>query len=500
MNKNKFKKIAAFACTAALTGVLAFSLSACGDNNDNKGDGGDGTNTTQTALQLNKTSVTVKAGESVDVTVTSSTTGNIVWSSSDDSIATVKGSGTGNKLGKITGVKAGTATVTAKDGDNQVTCSVTVEPAANLHTPTNVVFSGEDNYASGWRYWTGDGNATVNSCVNYADNNETNIKYNFVDGLSYSVQLFYKDFKTTGVTHDVSLTIVSDVAANITVNGKKTELIVGENQVEVKGEDAYAGSTLSVQFGVWDENIVSGVHEFTFKDLVVTSHAEVELNAPSFEYASATKVITITDDNAAENVEKYELGVFANATDEMPAYVVDVTGGEPLAMPKVPSGSYTIKLRAVNSSATVLSSPWSENSVELNWTNDKTPLTYSEQKDIADGSNTWYYWNRTWDPVCSFEACYLENGIIKVVGLTNNAAENWSFQLFYKGTTGKKFNITVTASNAGNITVGGVMKPLEANTAVTFNDVDATNLGIQFGGGDASNNLLGDIELVIVEG
>ncbi len=128
MNKNKFKKIAAFACTAMLTGVLAFSLTACGGDDNNNGDNGDNTNTTQSALQLDKSTATVKVGATVNVTVTSSN-GSITWKSSDESVATVSASGPNNKICTVSGVKAGTVTITAKDGDNEATCSVTVQPA-----------------------------------------------------------------------------------------------------------------------------------------------------------------------------------------------------------------------------------------------------------------------------------------------------------------------------------------------------------------------------------
>ena len=43
----------------------------------------------------------------------------VTWSSSNPSVATVNG-------GKVTAVKAGTATITAKSGEKSATCAVTV--------------------------------------------------------------------------------------------------------------------------------------------------------------------------------------------------------------------------------------------------------------------------------------------------------------------------------------------------------------------------------------
>lgn len=122
MNKGKLGKFLAFICTA-LAGVMIFSLAACND------DGGD-----KNALTLNKTTVSVAVGGTEQISVTSSTTENIEWTIDKTSVATVKGSGTGNKLCTVTGVAAGTATVTAKAGDKTATCAVTVTGSSAAET------------------------------------------------------------------------------------------------------------------------------------------------------------------------------------------------------------------------------------------------------------------------------------------------------------------------------------------------------------------------------
>lgn len=72
-------------------------------------------------IQLSKTSVTVYEGETVTVVATVTNADNLKteWSTSDATVATVAD-------GVITGVKAGTATVTAKVGEASATCQVTV--------------------------------------------------------------------------------------------------------------------------------------------------------------------------------------------------------------------------------------------------------------------------------------------------------------------------------------------------------------------------------------
>jgi len=78
-----------------------------------------------TGISLNKTELTLTEGQSETLTATVSpdnaTDKTVTWSSSDASIASVQD-------GKVTAVKAGTATITAKAGDKSATCKVTVIP------------------------------------------------------------------------------------------------------------------------------------------------------------------------------------------------------------------------------------------------------------------------------------------------------------------------------------------------------------------------------------
>ncbi len=78
-----------------------------------------------TSVKLNKTSVSLAVGGLVVLTATVSpenaTDKTVTWSSSDESVATVKD-------GKVESVGAGTVTITARAGDVKAECAVTVEP------------------------------------------------------------------------------------------------------------------------------------------------------------------------------------------------------------------------------------------------------------------------------------------------------------------------------------------------------------------------------------
>lgn len=79
-----------------------------------------------TGVSLDKTSVTVEEGQSVQLTATvapsNATDKSVTWKSGNDATATV------DQNGKVTGVKAGTVNVvvTTKDGSKTATCTVTV--------------------------------------------------------------------------------------------------------------------------------------------------------------------------------------------------------------------------------------------------------------------------------------------------------------------------------------------------------------------------------------
>ena len=78
-----------------------------------------------TSVTLNKTELELTTGTSETLVATvapdNATDKTVVWSSSDDKVASV------DQTGKVTAVAAGEATITAKAGDKEATCKVTVK-------------------------------------------------------------------------------------------------------------------------------------------------------------------------------------------------------------------------------------------------------------------------------------------------------------------------------------------------------------------------------------
>lgn len=124
---------------AALAALLAMTnFIGCKNDDDDDGD------VAVTDVKITSTVTEVTAGETITLTAevlpADATNKTVTWTSSDTTFATV------DSTGKVTGVAAGTATITAKAGEKTAAVDVTVKAAATGGGETGTTTEFENTY------------------------------------------------------------------------------------------------------------------------------------------------------------------------------------------------------------------------------------------------------------------------------------------------------------------------------------------------------------------
>ena len=178
-------------------------------------------------ISFNKTSVSLKAGETVTLTATvkpdDATDKTVTWSTSDASVATVND-------GVVTAKKVGTETITAKAGDKSATCEITV-----VATPVTAVTLNK-TYVSLKAGET----VTLTATVKPDDATDKTVTWGSSDESVAKVEngivtAIGKGLSTitakAGDTSATCMVTVSVPVENVTLN--KTELVLQKGQEEV---------------------------------------------------------------------------------------------------------------------------------------------------------------------------------------------------------------------------------------------------------------------------
>ena len=178
-------------------------------------------------ISFNKTSVSLKAGETVTLTATvkpdDATDKTVTWSTSDATVATVSN-------GVVTAKKVGTATITAKAGDKSATCEITV-----VATPVTAVTLNK-TYVSLKAGET----VTLTATVKPDDATDKTVTWGSSDESVAKVEngivtAIGKGLSTitakAGDTSATCMVTVSVPVENVTLN--KTELVLQKGQEEV---------------------------------------------------------------------------------------------------------------------------------------------------------------------------------------------------------------------------------------------------------------------------
>jgi len=135
------KKVKFFSFWLLLSlGMAAVVFNSCGKDDDSK-NGGGADNISVTGISLDRSTLSLAIGEEytlmATVTPNSATNKTVTWTSSDNTKATVVN-------GKVKALTAGTVTITAKAGNQTVTCTITVTAATitDPFTDKGVIING----------------------------------------------------------------------------------------------------------------------------------------------------------------------------------------------------------------------------------------------------------------------------------------------------------------------------------------------------------------------
>ena len=227
----------------AIAALAIMFIGCTPEDNNSEGDGSGHV----TGVFLDRSSVTIKEGENITLIATvkpdNAENKTVTWSSSEPSVASV------DNNGKVTGIKAGKATIAAmaEDGGKTASCVVTVEannaPAVTIGaehiTAISVTLKGKANLTEsvsidlqvGFQYSKSAGILPSNSTIVYADDADADYLYTAkITGLEPGTTYYFRSFvRQNGMeingetkvftTKDVSSMLSTQAASSVSALG-----------------------------------------------------------------------------------------------------------------------------------------------------------------------------------------------------------------------------------------------------------------------------------------
>lgn len=352
--------------------------------------------TNNATVTLQETATVVEF-ETVTLTYELVGEGEIVWTSSDEGIATVAN-------GVVTGVKAGTATITATVGSAQATCAVTVTATTYTHelaiTPTSLKMpKGQTREAELLLTFNGD---ELELDVEYTWTNKSQtpastVSQNGTVATFTGTAIGTDEYEVSATVrgYDVYATITVEVTDNIygldvtnenltaTEIGYKANLALGSTETDrlavgvinvlkdgaVAGEATVAWTSANEEIAVVENGVIigkkagmatlTGTVEYEGKTLTLTVEVEVakelvELEASmTIEVATATEIeipaaitekivkITVSGKTVYDGTQEITEGKAPVSEGSMPVKVADLGDNKPVVI-ETETKAYTI--------------------------------------------------------------------------------------------------------------------------------------------------------------
>ena len=264
------RKLFRTSLAAIVSVAISMTFFSCGpDEPDNNGGGGNGGNgggggsstVAVTGVSISKSSLSLVEGGSETLTATvtpdNATNKAVSWKSSDAATATVDNSG------KVTAVKAGSATitVTTTDGSKTATCSVTV-------TAKTVAVSGVTLDHANLEITTGE-TAQLKATVSPDNASDKSVEWTSSDASVATVDGTGKvtavkagtatitvKTKDGGKTATCSVTVNPIAVESVTVEPAKAEIVEG-NTVQLKATVSPASANQEVEWSTSDSGIAT---------------------------------------------------------------------------------------------------------------------------------------------------------------------------------------------------------------------------------------------------
>ena len=420
-------------------------------------------------VTISQTTATIEKGQTITLTAEAGDGGEILWDSSDDSIATVEN-------GVVTGLKEGKVIITASRAQaGTAICEVTVTWSDKPADYTVIEFGEEVNGAvanPGTYYYWNDQNwcgTSVTAIGAYYAGGVATFQYSdAAPACWFGYQVFYKHAaNVAGQAYKLSAKITSLEEGDITINGTVVTLKKGENSVEVYYVEDGGKASISIQMGNSAASTVISANTISISDVKFEEFTPEKLETPTEVSISSDKVVSITDPNG-----KKKDGVKLNFyKDGAMLYSFQLVNGAKLDDTVMEDGTYEIKAIAVGSGAYQSSD---ESAVLATYTVANGGVSYDMEglgeAGAAANPGKWTYWTE----FAGITYAKYENG--KISFDVSVEGGNWySNQLFYKNSAlqgGKAYTLTMkmTSTTAGLITINGQVVELTEGV----NDISLT--------------------------